>query len=289
MPSRFVSLLILVYWSVAAFFLLTWEVIPELTLGNAPDLRSITLAGDSSRPISWNIQVVDDPRLPDMRRTVGEAVTELARKPEGWTELSSKVEVDAAGLLRGAAFLSRSPSFRLKVASVYRVDPKGNLNSFDLNVKSRDSTETLISVNGQIKGKKMEIVSRGPVAMLNQKMSIEYLPRSVVRDVLGPLDRLPGLHVGQKWDTQVINPFTAKVDLVRVEVLRKSLIQWNGKSLPGFEVVQHVNPLSMRTWVRLDGVILRQEVPLPFVRLVMERRAAEDEGISTLQTRVPGP
>lgn len=39
MPSRFVSLLILVYWSVAAFFLLTWEVIPELTLGNAPDLR----------------------------------------------------------------------------------------------------------------------------------------------------------------------------------------------------------------------------------------------------------
>jgi hypothetical protein len=120
-------------------------------------------------------------------------------------------------------------------------------------------------------------------------MSIVYLPRSVVQDVLGPLDRLPGLHVCQKWDTQVINPFTAKVDLVRVEVLRKSLIQWNGKSLPGFEVVQHVNPLSMRTWVRLDGVILRQEVPLPFVRLVMERRAAEDEGISTLQTRVPGP
>jgi hypothetical protein len=53
--------------------------------------------------------------------------------------------------------------------------------------------------------------------------------------------------------------------------------------------LQHVSPLSLRTWVRLDGVILQQEVPLPFVRLVMERRADADEEISNLQTRVPGP
>jgi hypothetical protein len=281
--------LILVYWSVAAFLLLTWDVIPELTLGNAPDLRAITLAGDSSRPVRWNIQVVDDPHLPDVRRTVGEAVTELSRKPEGWTELTSRVEVDAAGLLKGAPFLSRSPSFKLKVESVYRVDPKGNLRSFDLDVKSRDSTDTLIAVKGRVKDKKMEITSHGPVAMLNKSLSIDYLPRSVVQDVLGPLDRLPGLHVGQKWDTQVINPFTAQVEVVRVEVVQKSMIAWNGDAVRAFEVVQHVKPLSMRTWVRLDGVILRQEVPLPFVRLVMERRPAEDELTSKPQTRVPGP
>lgn len=237
----------------------------------------------------WNIQVVDDPRLPDVRRMVGEAVTELSHKPEGWTELTSRVEVDAAGLLKGAPFLSRSPSFRLKVDSVYRVDPKGNLRSFDLDVKSRDSTDTLIAVKGQVKDKKMEITSHGPVEMLNKTLSIEYLPRTVVQDVLGPLDRLPGLHVGQKWDTQVINPFTAQVDFVRVEVVQKSVIHWNGDAVRAFEVVQHVKPLSMRTWVRLDGVILRQEVPLPFVRLVMERRPAEDELMSKPQTRVPGP
>ena len=33
MPSRFVSLAILIYWSIAAFLLLTWDVLPELTLG----------------------------------------------------------------------------------------------------------------------------------------------------------------------------------------------------------------------------------------------------------------
>ena len=40
MPSRFVSLVILVYWSIAAFCLLTWDVLPELTSGYPPDLRS---------------------------------------------------------------------------------------------------------------------------------------------------------------------------------------------------------------------------------------------------------
>ena len=49
MPSRFVSLVILIYWSIAAFCLLTWDVIPELTLGYPPDLRAIALAGDSSQ------------------------------------------------------------------------------------------------------------------------------------------------------------------------------------------------------------------------------------------------
>ena len=58
----------------------------------------------------------------------------------------------------------------------------------------------------------MEIVSHGPVEILNKKMEIDYEPRSVVQDVLGPLDRLPGLHVGQRWESQVVNPFTGQVD-----------------------------------------------------------------------------
>ena len=31
-------------------------------------------------------------------------------------------------------------------------------------------------------------------------------------------------------------------------------------------------PLSARTWVRPDGLVLRQEVPFPFVKLVLERQ-----------------
>ena len=29
---------------------------------------------------------------------------------------------------------------------------------------------------------------------------------------MGPIDRLPGLHLGQRWDTRIINPFSGQVE-----------------------------------------------------------------------------
>ncbi len=286
MPSRFVSLAILIYWSIAAFCLLSWEVIPELTLGYPPDLRAIAGAGDSSKPVRWSIQIVDDPRQPDVRRTVGESVTTSARRPDGGIELTSRVEIDAGGLLKGTPFANIS-NMRLGVESLYRVDPSGNLNSFDLRVAAQESADELIKVKGVLKGTKMEIVSRGPVPLFNRTLVFDYEPRSVVQDVLGPLDRLPGLHVGQRWESRVINPFTGQVDRVRVEVVRRGLIHWEGNPVWTFEVVQHMAPLSMKTWVRTDGVILRHEVPFPFVRMVLERRP--DDEFQRPQTQTPVP
>jgi len=286
MPSRFTSLAILIYWSIAAFCLLTWDVIPELSLGYAPDLRTIAGSGDSSKPVGWSIQIVDDPRFPEVRRTVGEAVTTSSRRPDGWVELTSRVDIDAGGLLKGTPFVTRT-SARLGVESLYRVDPSGNLGSFDLQVTSPESFDPLIKVKGQLKGDKMEIVSRGPVPLFNQTWSFDYEPRSVVRDMLGPLDRLPGLHVGQRWESRVINPFSGQVDRVRVEVARRGLLHWDGNPVTTFEVVQRMAALSMRTWVRTDGVILRQEVPFPFVRLLLERRPETDSVPATPPSTVP--
>jgi hypothetical protein len=289
MPSRIVSFVILVYWSIAAFCLLTWEVLPEISPGYPPDLRSITQAVDSAKPTRWSIQVTDDPRFPDVRRIVGEAVTACVRRPDGWSELTSRVELDAGGLLKGTAFLTRS-SIQLEIESRYLVDRSGNLHSFLLEVKLPESLETLVEVKGEVKGRKMEVVSRGPVDILNKKMTIGYEPKSVIQDVLGPLDRLPGLHVGQRWESQVINPFTGQVSTVKVEVKRKGrLIHWNGNPEWTYEVVQSMPPLTTRTWVRLDGVIIRQEVPLPLVRLVLERRPEPDDVPLLPKSRVPRP
>ena len=49
MPSRLMSLLILIYWSIAAFCLLNWDVLPELTMGYPPDLRAIAFASESDQ------------------------------------------------------------------------------------------------------------------------------------------------------------------------------------------------------------------------------------------------
>src|SRR5262245_24202429 len=285
MPSRFVSLAILVYWSVAAFCLLTWEVLPELSLGYPPDLRTIASAGDSSRPVRWDVQVLDDPSSQVGRRSIGEAITSSKRQPDGWFELTSRVNFDAGELLKGNPFIASS-KVRLELQSVYRVDPSGNLRALDMKVKSHDSNEELFTVKGRLKGETMEVVSKGPVPMLNQKLSFLYEPRSVVHDALGPLDRLPGLHLGQRWDTRVVNPFSGHVERVRVEVQRRTLIHWNGEPLSTFEIVQHAGPITSKTWVRPDGVILRQEVPFPFVRLVLDRKP-EGSGTTRAEGALP--
>jgi hypothetical protein len=285
MPSRIASLAILIYWSIAAFLLLTWDVLPELTTGYAPDLRAIALAGDSSQPVRWRIQIMDDPQHPDTRRTVGESVTASSRRGDGSFELTSHVDLDAGGLLKGIPFGARS-SEHLAVESRYVVDNYGNLNSFLLSVTAESAGERL-KVTGQRKGRKMEIVSRGPLPNLNHNLSIDYEPRSVVGDMLGPMDRLPGLHVGQKWESKMMNPISAafnpissQVESVRVEVVRRGLIHWDGNPVTTFEVVHRTSP-PMRTWVRTDGVILRQEIPFPFVRLVLERLGENDASLPT--------
>ena len=140
---------------------------------------------------------------------------------------------DAGGLLKGTAFATKA-SVRLELVSVYRVDPSGNLRSFDMKVTPVGSSETLFTVHGRLKGEVMEVVSKGPLPVLNQKLSFAYEPRSVVHDALGPLDRLPGLHVGQRWDTRMVSPFTGQVEVVRVEVLRRDLIHWNGEPVSAF-------------------------------------------------------
>src|SRR5262245_8140417 len=104
MPSRLVSVAILVYWCLAAFCLLTWEILPELSLGYPPDLRAIAAAGKDSHPVRWSIQVMDDPKAPDIRRSVGEAVTVSKRLDDGQYELSSRVGFDAGGLFQGRPF-----------------------------------------------------------------------------------------------------------------------------------------------------------------------------------------
>jgi hypothetical protein len=283
MPPKLVSVAILIYWSIAAFWLLTWEVLPELSLGYPPDMRSITAAGEHSRPVRWTIDVVDDPRRPEVRRSVGQAVTASILSSDQSVELSSQVVFDAGELLKRMPLVS-DPDVELRIASTYHIDPRGDLTWFDMKVTTPElsavgSEKGLFTVRGEVnKHKMMEVTAKGMVAFLDRKMSFPYESRGVVYDALRPFDRLPGLHVGQHWDTRMVNPFSGAVEVVRVEVLRRAIIDWNGEAVSAFEVSQHSGTVTAKTWVRLDGLILRQEVPLPFFNMVLERLPDSEGG-----------
>ena len=54
------------------------------------------------------------------------------------------------------------------------------------------------------------MTSRGPLPFLNRRMTFEYRDRGLVGTPFGAPDRLPGLHVGQRWDERIANPLTTR-------------------------------------------------------------------------------
>jgi hypothetical protein len=279
MPARLVSAAILAFWLVAAVGLVTRDLLPELLVSEPPDLRTIAGAGDSAEPARWSMQVADGTSS-EALRTVGGAVTTSLRKPDGSVRLVSDVWFDAGGLLKGTPFDTKA-RIKLKVYSRYEIDPSGNLVSFRMDIssmadpkdRSMADPEEMGSLFGKVKDHSIEVTARGPLPMMNWTRSFAYQPRSLMQSALGPLDRLPGLQVGQRWETRIVSPLTGRIETVRAEVTRHRTIQWGKDKNPvkTLEIVHQMSPFSARTWVRPDGVVLRQEVPFPFVKLVLER------------------
>src|SRR5437867_5190212 len=150
MPHRLVCVAILLFWLIAASALVTRDLLPELLIGSPPDLRSISMADQSSKPPHWSILVAEDPALLNLR-SVGSAVTESSLKKDGWVEMSSKVLIDGNDLLKGTPFETPGgDNERLEVISNNQVDPSGNLYSFRASVRSSGLPGELIVLDGRL-------------------------------------------------------------------------------------------------------------------------------------------
>lgn len=273
MPSRLACVAILSCWLFATVGLLRRDVLPDLMITPPPDLRSIARAEEFALPTKWDIQVADDASLKNLR-TVGQAVTETHRLPDGSTELTSTVRFTTGGVLKRTLFASEIDA-KLTIFSDCSIDKSGNLRSFRARVQPEDGGEDLATLDGKVVDKQLIVRSRTPLPlpMLNKTLSLPYEPRGMVQNALGPIDRMPGLQIGQRWETKIVSPLTGRVEVVTVEVAGKHAIHWDKGVITTLEVVHHLSPtLTARTWVRKnDGLVIRQEVPIPFVKMILER------------------
>ncbi len=266
MPSRPACIAILFFWVYAAGGLLRRDILPDYWVTPPPDLRKIAAAEEDARPTEWELSVAEDKGLQSLR-SVGRAMTRSNRNIDGSTELIGQVWFDSGSLLKGTPY-DFQQSERLEILNKIAIDPSGNLRTLHSTVRSASSRFDLVTIDGVVKNGQLEIKARG---MLNFSRSFPYEPRAMVQNSLGPIDRLPGLQVGQRWMTRVFSPISGQVENVKFEVTGKHVIQWDNYVVTALEVVQHIAPLSLRTWVRPDGLVLRQEIPFPFVKLVLSR------------------
>ncbi len=271
MPSRLACIGILLFWAIATVGLITRDVLPDLLIGPPPDLRSISSADSADGPTRWAIMVADDSSMQSIR-SVGQAVTESKRLENGWLRLTSKVWFDSGDLLRGTPFASKE-EIRIDVDNTCDIDTSGNLKSFRAVVRAERDPVPLLTLDGEFKNRAIEMKASGPIPLLNFTKSIPYEPRTMIQNALSPIDRIPGLAVGQRWEARVVSPLTGKIDVVKAVVTKKSEIYWDKSMVNTFEVVQKIPPtISARSWVRTsDGLVLRQELPFPVVKLIIER------------------
>ncbi len=276
MPHRLVSLAILVFWAVAAAALFGRDILPDLIVGPPPDLKALTTVGDQPRHTRWTILVEEDRIAPGQYRSVGRVETTTRRKKDESTSMISDVWFDSGDLMRGTPFAAGRGE-RLEVRSVVEVDPLGNLQYFRSAVRSGGDPTDLLVLEGQLKKDAIEVRARGPLPLINWTRRFPYRAREALPNTLNPFDRMPDLQVGQRWENRVVSPLTGQVENVRVRVARRGvLIHWDKTLVPTMEVVTEMGGTTARTWVRQeDGLVLRQEVPFLFVKLVLERDPSE--------------
>jgi hypothetical protein len=272
-------LAILLFWVVAASDLFRRDLMPDLLLGPPPDFRSVI--GDAGdEPTHWLIMVPEardgnaDPR-------VGEVTTQTSRRRDGSARLTSTAWFDSARMLKGTAFEAAGDS-RIEILGACEIDSTGSLDSFRVTVREGMHAKTdLLVLDGHLKNDTIEVVTRSPFPLLSWTSSFPYRARSLVQSTLSPLDRIPNLRVGQRWESRVVSPMTGRVELSTVEVVARRHITWNHNPVATFELVSRMGPLKARTWVRTDGLVLRQEVPFPFVKLLLERQTSDSPGATS--------
>jgi hypothetical protein len=269
MPSRLAQVAILIAWAAAAVALFTRDLLPEFMIGAAPDPRLLSSTGAPAGPVKWVI-LTSEGRSSQGLRPVGEATTETKPTLDGGVELSSDAWFNSGELLKGTPLASSQES-RLEMKSTYQVDKSGSLRGFTASILADDDRASLVSIVGRVKLRTLEVKSVGPLPILTWTKSFPYEPRGLVQATMGAMDRMPGLKLGQRWETRVISPLTGRVETVRVQVARRFELYWDGGMVSTLEVVTHMTPLRATTWVRPDGLVLRQEVPFPLFRVILER------------------
>ena len=279
MPSRLACAAILLFWAYAAGALFRRDMLPDLWTQPPPDLRAVARAEGVNSRAAWTLSIAEDSGVKGYR-SVGRADTTSTVAADGSVELRADVHFDSVKLLKGTPFAPRdegaSPTRddRIFVKNLCVIDRTGNLRTFVAEVRPQGVGEAppLLTLDGKVSGRDLVVRSTSPFPLMNWTRKFPYEAKGMIQNAVGPIDRLPGLQAGQRWETRVVSPLSGRVETVKTEVTGRHLIFWDNTWVQTMMVVQHMAPISARTWVGMDGLVLKQEIPFPFVKLVLERQ-----------------
>lgn len=286
MPHRAACVGILFFWAISAGMLLSRDVLPDLLISAPPDMRSVTSSRTERQATRWSILLAsrDAKTGPS---SIGQATTTAVRQQDGYLKLTSRIWFDSENLLSGTPLDANAERTRIEIQSESEINASGDLSMFQARLRPMGTREVWLEMSGTLNPKRDSIAirSKGILPLFNWTRTFPYPRHGMVQNSLDPFDRMPGLQVGQRWRSQVMSPLTGQFQRVSVEVTRKQILEWNSSQIEATEVVTRMEPFAMRTWVRRDGLVVRQQVPLPFANLILERIPEGDEANAEIPKR----
>jgi hypothetical protein len=194
-----------------------------------------------------------------VRELASEEIRRKAGAPDYLNmDIHSQVDVDALGQL---------------IALESRVD-------FASSSDKASAKNTLLRVVGTVNDRQLSLTTTLVETIKLSNNPISLAENSILPETLSPPGTMPKLRLNQEWTVQVFNPFNplSAVEIVQAKVVREDFLIWNNQPCSVLvveyrqsDVTNSAHP-SGQTWVRNDGVVLRQQVQLFTQRLNFVRR-----------------
>ncbi len=289
MHHRLFNGAVLFCWLASMGWLVGTKIAPSLVEGDPPDYLA-HLESDSTDPDVWRITLKD--------RLIGHAVSRVTRQADGRAEMRTVVHCDElplgaltrqllgvmAGLIQPLFGTGGDTPVELLVATqvLFDTDARPAWISTTVDVgemRALIRIEGTIDANGKLV---MEVLldSGGGATPLRQ--TIELPPNMTLSSTLARNRQLSELEVGQRWTVPVYRGFPPNqpMQVLHASVDRREVLIWEGEDVETLVVVYRPDPGSHiqatrepsgREWVRMDGLIVRQEVLFAGIKLIFER------------------
>jgi len=286
--TRLYAIGVVALWLLAMGWLFATKILPALTQGTPPDIREEFVREKEAPPppVAWDLFWNDEP----LGTTISQAYTDREGEPAEFRSLVQirQLEVQeflnellgGLSIITTGIFGSEHQVVDGTIATRVRLDWEGELQGFDTAVSIADSFD--FTLRGQrTEEDKLHLTLMTNDAKLDVPRDLNLPEKSRYYEAFSPRTRMQGLSVGQKWTTPVVDPLSTSnaVKLVESLVEKRETITWQDESVETFVVSYRYDSGSGsasrgpvgRAWVREDGLVIRQQLPIGSANVRFER------------------
>jgi hypothetical protein len=297
MPGRWTALGIVVFWLAMTAWLVGREL--WMRFGPPPRLEDSLKAAANDGPTRWSISY-QSAGMGYFER-IGWAETQVFDQAGGGYQLRQQLHLDKAssvfdviglpwliGLLPDAAGMDADAKIQLDLA------PNGELQQLSGEVTADEGRYLLYRFVGKPEGPNIDIEGTSPFLPGLGSGTFRHDSRNIIQTSLCPLDRMPGLWHGRRWQVPLVDP----AESLKVHGLQRSPVDVVVLDEPSnfhwaatrdwvscfiVEADQPEQDLHIQIWVhQVDGRVLKQRARWGSLTLEIERKTLNDADLSAI-------